>query len=253
MGKSTYKCLSLVLLLLLVSCGRSQPASTTEDSAGAENTGVTPAPTESPAEPATSTAAEPEKSSPAPSSAPVAVAKRDCGQMETQTDMNQCAADNYTISDKALNQVYQDVRQDLGDTAKARLTTAEERWIVFRDAQCAFERSRVEGGSMAPLIQASCMEQITDNRIAELQQTDRTELSYQAADAQLNQVYQEIRALISDAQKETLTDVQLSWLDYRDAHCEYETALSIDQNECLASIIETRVWQLEALRNELAL
>ena len=106
---------------------------------------------------------------------------------------------------------------------------------------------------MAPLIQASCMEQITDNRIAELQQTDQTDLSYQEADAQLNQVYQEIQSLIGDAQTETLTDVQLSWLDYRDAHCDYETALSVDQNECLASITETRVWQLEALRNELAL
>ena len=55
--------------------------------------------------------------------------------MATQTEMNQCAAENYGISDKALNQVYQEVRQDLSDAAKAQLTTAEERWLSFESEE----------------------------------------------------------------------------------------------------------------------
>ncbi|MEM7796004.1 MAG: lysozyme inhibitor LprI family protein [Cyanobacteria bacterium P01_C01_bin.118] len=265
MGKSPYKIssIALVLFLLLGSCGRSQQVSDPEESTAEP---VTAAPSDPPAEQqpspetVTTPASQAAESNPAvtespPRPNPIALAKQDCGQMATQTDINQCAAENYSISDKALNQVYRGVLQDLGDSAKAKLTTAEERWIVFRDAQCTFESDRFEDGSMAPLIQASCMEQITDNRIAELQQADQTQLSYADVDAQLNQIYQAIQALVGDAQSEALTDVQLNWLDYRDAHCEYEASLpaASDQNACLATITETRVWQLQALQDELSL
>lgn len=249
---------SLALLLLFVSCGGSQSVSDPVDS-------VEPAPetSETTTDPAESAeTAVPERDAPStaateqsPRSAPVALAKRDCGQMATQIDMNQCAAENYSLSDKRLNQVYQEVRQNLDAAAKAQLTRAEERWIVFRDAQCTFESDRFEGGSIAPLIQASCMEQITDNRIAELQQATQAESTYSEIDAQLNQVYQAVQAQLGAAEGEALTDVQLSWLDYRDAHCEFEADLAAgaDKNACLAAITETRMWQLQDLQDTLAL
>ncbi|MEO0396823.1 MAG: lysozyme inhibitor LprI family protein [Cyanobacteria bacterium P01_A01_bin.137] len=271
MGKPTYKLVSLVLLLGLVSCGRSQPVPSPEDSVGQtpETTEVAPAESE-PSQAAGSesgssgsadesesgsTASEPASSSEAPRPSPVALAKQDCGQLATQLDMNQCAAENYSISDKALNQVYQEVIQDLDAGAKAQLTTAEERWIVFRDAECKFEADRFAGGSIVPLIQASCMERITDNRIAELRQAVRPESSYAEADAQLNEVYQAVQALATDAQGEALTDVQLTWLDYRDAHCEFEANRSstTDVQACLTAVTETRVWQLQALQDDWSL
>lgn len=267
MGKSSYKqfskLLCLVLCLGLVSCRQSQQATSTDSAA--EDTPTAAAPSAAESDPAANVpdatpeaATSPETiATPAetPRPAPVALAKKDCGQADTQLDMNQCAAENYTISDKALNQLYQSVRQDLSDTTKAQLTTAEERWIVFRDAQCAFESGRFEGGSMAPFIQATCMEQITDNRIAELQQSIKAETSFTEADAQLNEVYQAVQALASETQGETLTDVQLTWLDYRDAHCEYEANLpaATDVQACMAVITETRVWQLQTLQEEWSL
>ncbi|NEQ50226.1 MAG: DUF1311 domain-containing protein [Leptolyngbya sp. SIO3F4] len=265
--KISFKVFSLALLLCLVSCGASEQVITPDESveATSETTAETteaPVTEENPtSETVPETQIQTPVSKPAASTepvtrpAPVALAKKDCGQMVTQLDMNQCAAENYQISDKALNQVYQDVRQELSDTAKSQLMTAEERWLVFRDAQCTFESDRFEGGSIAPLIQASCMEQITDNRIAELKQSDQTELSYADADAQLNAVYQELQVLVSGSEGDALTDVQLSWLDYRDAHCEYEVNLptASDKNACLAAVTETRVWQLQTLKDELAL
>ena len=267
MGKSSYKqfskLLCLALFVGLVSCRQSQQAASTDaDDTASTPTDVTP--TASDIEPpealedAPATPAAPETAAaPAepPRSAPVALAKRDCGQLVTQLDMNQCAAENYAISDKALNQVYQDVRQGLNDTAKTQLTSAEERWIVFRDAHCVFESDRFEGGSIAPFIQATCMEQITDNRIAELQQTIKADTGFAAADAQLNEVYQAVQALASEDQGEALTDVQLIWLDYRDAHCEYEANLpsATDVKACMAAMTETRVWQLQALQDEWSL
>lgn len=192
--------------------------------------------------------AAPETATPSP----VSLVKQDCGQLETQQAMNQCAADNYKVADKELNEVYQQVRQGLEDEfAKKQLTDAEGRWITFRDAQCAFESSYLEGGSMAPLIQSSCLEQITDNRTAELKQTPGPGINFVTADTQLNQVYGAVKSLTQEDQTKALIDVQLNWLDYRDAHCEYESSLPSGLNieNCLASLTETRVWQLQAIRN----
>ncbi|MBE9067542.1 DUF1311 domain-containing protein [Leptolyngbya cf. ectocarpi LEGE 11479] len=262
--KLVSKSFSVVLLLVLVSCGGSQSGSDPVDSVEpAPETSETAETAETTSETADSAeTAVPERDAPStaateqpPRSAPVALAKQDCGQMVTQLDMNQCAAENYSLSDKRLNQVYQEVRQTLDAAATAQLTKAEERWIVFRDDQCTFESDRFEGGSIAPLIQASCMEQITDNRIAELQQATQAESPYSEVDAQLNQVYQAVQSQLGEAEGEALTDVQLSWLDYRDAHCEYEANLAAgaDKNACLAAITETRVWQLQDLQDTLAL
>ncbi len=269
MGKPTFfNLFSLVLLLGLASCGGAQPVTAPEDSVGA-----TPAANDVVPQSTTDTKASASQASERPSSntpavapsdiepaapepvSPVALAKKDCGQLATQQEINQCAAENYAISDKELNQVYQSVRQGLDDAAKARLTQAEERWIVFRDAECTFESNRFEGGSIAPLIHATCMEQITDNRIAELRQTVKTDTRLVDADAQLNDVYQAVQALATEAAGEALVDVQLSWLDYRDAHCDYEANLPSkpDINACLAAVTETRLWQLETLKEEWSL
>ncbi|MEA5463582.1 lysozyme inhibitor LprI family protein [Leptothoe sp. PORK10 BA2] len=271
MGKLTNQLVSLVPLILILGlfgCGRSQPVTAPEESVEtpAATTDGVPAPT---AEASAPTAAPPENNasqatpaSPAgaatnaaPRTSPVALAKKDCGQMANQLEMNQCAAENYGISDKELNQVYQTVMQGLDADVKAQLTTAEERWIVFRDAECNFEANRFEGGSIAPMVEASCLEQITDNRIAELRQTTQPDSSYGDADAQLNQVYQAVQALATEAQGESLTDVQLTWLDYRDAHCAFEVARSSASAEqaCLAAVTETRLWQLQALEDEWSL
>ncbi|MFG6098738.1 lysozyme inhibitor LprI family protein [Leptothoe sp. ISB3NOV94-8A] len=269
MDKSSYKLLSklvsIALLLALVSCGRAEQ--TTAPTNGADDTSTaTNQEASSAAESTEGEAAEPvpvtppvassnEAAAPPPAASPVALAKQDCGQLATQQEMNQCAAENYAVSDKALNDVYQEVKQGLNEASKDLLTRAEERWLVFRDAECTFESDRFAGGSIAPLIQASCMEQITDNRIAELRQTITAETDFAAADAELNEVYQAVQALADGDAGEALTDVQLSWLDYRDAHCEYEANLPSagDVKACLAAITETRVWQLEALQEEWSL
>lgn len=44
---------------------------------------------------------------------------------------------------------------------------------------------------------------------------------YEIADAELNKVYKELRANLSDEEKATLKEVQLVWLKYRDGHAEF--------------------------------
>lgn len=189
------------------------------------------------------------------SSSPVPLKKRDCEELEMQQEMNQCAQDNYVIANDSLNKLYKYILQGLDEGGQQQLADAEEQWSTFRDAQCAFESDYVEGGSIAPLIKASCLEQVTDNRVAELRQSVKATTSFESADAQLNQVYQAVKAVAEDTQDEALTDVQLSWLDYRDAHCEYEANLpsGLDLKTCLTIITETRVQQLQTLRENWSL
>ena len=59
-------------------------------------------------------------------------------------------------ADKKLNAVYREIRSRLGDDPDARklLVAAERAWIGFRDAECAFSASGVEGGSVYRVFRA---------------------------------------------------------------------------------------------------
>lgn len=45
--------------------------------------------------------------------------------------------------------------------------------------------------------------------------------AYKAADAELNQVYQKLVAMLDDEEKAQLKNVETAWLKYRDANCEF--------------------------------
>jgi uncharacterized protein YecT (DUF1311 family) len=180
---------------------------------------------------------------------PVVVQKEDCSETVNQQDMNQCAQANYQTSDAALNQVYQAVKADLTSTAaKESLTSVEQAWIDFRDRNCTFEQTQFAGGSIAPLILSSCLEQLTDERIDELQEPDIPEVSLAAADQALNDSYQKLQSLLDDNTKTALTTAQRAWLVYRDRNCAFEANHSnqvISETQCLARMSQIRTYQLQ--------
>lgn len=93
-----------------------------------------------------------------------------CNNPQTQSEMNACAGIAYRNADRRLNQVYQQLLPKLSGGRRQQLVTAQQAWIRYRDASCNFERSEVEGGSMAPMIQASCLARLTEQRTKDLQQ-----------------------------------------------------------------------------------
>ena len=48
--------------------------------------------------------------------------------------------------------------------------------------------------------------------------------AYKSEDALLNQNYKALRAKLSAEQKADLKNIQLTWLEYRDQHCAFESA-----------------------------
>ncbi|RON38068.1 urease-associated protein [Pseudomonas frederiksbergensis] len=94
----------------------------------------------------------------------------DCDNATTQGDMNQCAGQQYKAADKELNTLYQQITQRLKDSpdAKKLLVSAQRSWVAFRDAECKFSASGVEGGSVYPLIYSNCTTSLTKARVEAL-------------------------------------------------------------------------------------
>jgi uncharacterized protein YecT (DUF1311 family) len=93
----------------------------------------------------------------------------DCAQAVAQQDMNWCAAEDYRAADAALNAEWRvTVDWARGVGLEEDLRAAQRAWIAFRDAACEVEAGVWEGGSMAPLIHATCMTRLTEARTTDL-------------------------------------------------------------------------------------
>ena len=71
-------------------------------------------------------------------------------------------------ADAELNRLYQKIESKLSanPAAKHQFTVAQRAWIAFRDAECKFAASGVEGGSVYPQVYGACIEDLTEARVA---------------------------------------------------------------------------------------
>jgi uncharacterized protein YecT (DUF1311 family) len=94
----------------------------------------------------------------------------DCNRATNQLDLNQCAQANFESADRALNDVYHRVMDEMsGQGERDQLRDSERAWISFRDRECARQVGpREGGGSIWPMNLANCLEEKTAGRIREL-------------------------------------------------------------------------------------
>ncbi len=94
------------------------------------------------------------------------VARAGCDAEATQLEANDCAAREFKAADAALNAVYRQIVARLSSETEARqlLTAAQRAWVVFRDAECKFSASGVQGGSIQPMIFSMCQTDVTKAR-----------------------------------------------------------------------------------------
>ena len=99
-----------------------------------------------------------------------AFAEENCGDKTNQTDMNICSGQQYSKADDELNKVYKEIEGRLKDDAdtKKLLVEAQRGWVGFRDPECAFSSSTVQGGTAYPFISNTCLAEMTKTRINEL-------------------------------------------------------------------------------------
>lgn len=87
---------------------------------------------------------------------------------QTQAATNASAARDARAADQALNARYKAASARLSPASRLLLRNAQRSWIAFRDAQCTFETSGVRGGSAYPMVKASCLKELTQQRIRQL-------------------------------------------------------------------------------------
>lgn len=97
---------------------------------------------------------------------------------QSQMELNQQAGTALQDADRQLNAVYTKLRARLSPESRARLQSAEEAWVRFRDQECAFIGAPTIGGSIHGMIVAQCQTRLTLARVKDLE----TQLNCQEGD-----------------------------------------------------------------------
>ncbi len=105
-----------------------------------------------------------------------------CADPQAQQEMNWCAAQEFQRADNALNAQWKLTSKEMkrrderdGKPTDGRpghmatLLAAQRAWLKFRDAHCDLDGYLFRGGSMEPLIVATCRTSLTEARTKQLQ------------------------------------------------------------------------------------
>ncbi|MBP1848689.1 lysozyme inhibitor LprI family protein [Rhizobium halophytocola] len=103
----------------------------------------------------------------------------DCDNANTQMEMNICAGEDYDAADADLNAQWKITRKAMADIdadidepddqgAEKALLAAQRAWIQYRDGQCEAVAFGYYGGSMRPMVEQSCLADLTRKRTEEL-------------------------------------------------------------------------------------
>ncbi|WFC30378.1 lysozyme inhibitor LprI family protein [Proteus mirabilis] len=92
----------------------------------------------------------------------------DCRNAETQTEINQCAYQDFQQKNEELSQIYQQYYAKLETKRQQQLQYAQSVWMTFRDLSCQYEADYYQGGSLAPMVYSSCLKDKTIERINDL-------------------------------------------------------------------------------------
>ncbi|HGM5308660.1 TPA: lysozyme inhibitor LprI family protein [Serratia marcescens] len=92
----------------------------------------------------------------------------DCDNVQTQLDMNECAYADYKKADDELNMAYQKIVTQISGEQRNLLKTAQNKWIIYRDADCKFQSYKSSDGTVNPMNIAMCLQAKTKQRTQEL-------------------------------------------------------------------------------------
>ena len=115
----------------------------------------------------------------------------EAAEMGVQQEMNLCAHRRFLIADRELNEQWRLTRAHMqerdanwdefhADSYDTRpgyfdsLLEAQRAWLTYRDAHCRTQAYEARGGSLEPLLYASCRTALTQARTEELRQLAQT-------------------------------------------------------------------------------
>ncbi|SRR6266699_941618 len=83
----------------------------------------------------------------------------------TQASMNTCAGSDLQKSRDRMESLSRELRRGLDSTARRGLDSVQRRWQAYVQAHCRWEGAAYDGGSMRPMIEASCLSHRIEERI----------------------------------------------------------------------------------------
>jgi uncharacterized protein YecT (DUF1311 family) len=92
----------------------------------------------------------------------------DCQSPAHQREIDQCAGRDFQAADAKLNALYRSMMSRYDAANQAVFKTAEKSWIVYRDAECAFETNGTVGGTINSTMFTQCRMAKTNARMQEL-------------------------------------------------------------------------------------
>jgi len=91
-----------------------------------------------------------------------------CTNPKNQTELTDCTDSSYGLADRKLNSIYRQLMLKAGEKDKEYLRMAERAWIAYRDAECKYESSGSEGGTIYSTTYAACLAKKTVAHTKEL-------------------------------------------------------------------------------------
>lgn len=93
-----------------------------------------------------------------------------CDRPQGDVEVRACIRLRYELADQRLNEVYKQLIAKLSKEEKSLLAEAQLGWIKVRDNTCEFEVYQNRGGTGYRGFLNECLERITKQRTAELEQ-----------------------------------------------------------------------------------
>lgn len=91
-----------------------------------------------------------------------------CESPANTVEMDRCAGRDFQAADAKLNALYRAMSARYDAANRALLKAAEKDWILYRDAECAYETNPTVGGTINSTMITQCRTRKTNARIKEL-------------------------------------------------------------------------------------
>ena len=86
----------------------------------------------------------------------------------TTVQLEGCAEHRVLAADRSINTLNAKVFAKLGRAGRATFTKANADWVTYRNSACTAQASIYSGGSLQPVVYASCLASIDGSHASEL-------------------------------------------------------------------------------------
>lgn len=94
----------------------------------------------------------------------------DDSKIITTQDMIKSCNKKIKINELKMKKIYHKLNKSLlSDNQKILLENSQSNWVKYRNSTCQFVSTEFEGGSLAPLSYVTCKNEMTINRLKELE------------------------------------------------------------------------------------